>query len=127
MRQYDRYLGESAPAVDRFAIQADKSRQALTQRAHEDPVLPGFVVAKKKNMEINVCTFAAVGFHGWQKPVVLPELPKDFNPKHVFTTPGPAFTQHKTGESLIVLVTLILQLPSKLRRPLLLFVDNHRC
>ena len=54
MRQYDRYLGESAPVFDRFAIEPVKDRKALTMRAHDDPLLPGFVKAAKPSSSINV-------------------------------------------------------------------------
>jgi multidrug efflux pump subunit AcrB len=42
--------------------------------------------------EISICASRLA-----QKTIPLPELPKDFNPRHVFSTPGPAFTQHKQG------------------------------
>lgn len=53
MRMYDRFLGESAPVHDRFALEAPKGRDALTLNPHQDALLPGFVKAKKMSL-INV-------------------------------------------------------------------------
>ena len=45
MRRYDHFLGQTAPALDRFAHQAPRHRDALTLQPHQDPVLPGFAKA----------------------------------------------------------------------------------
>ena len=54
MRRYDRFLGETMPALDRFAHADQRPRQALTMQPHQDPVLPGFVKAKATSSTINV-------------------------------------------------------------------------
>ena len=51
----------------------------------EDTPLRGFVLAKSKLSSIKI----------YPAPVI----PKDFNPFHEFKTAGPAFENHKIGES----------------------------
>ena len=54
MRRYDRYLGQTAPALDRFAHHEPRHRDALTLHPHQDPVLPGFAKAANPSTAASV-------------------------------------------------------------------------